>query len=782
MSLSTLISGADCGPVNPLQALSKRLDTDRGAQQDQFGPRAGSSRDAFRTQQPTQPGFSNEAASFFSTHGIAPTQVAPSPLDLSALRGSIDAIHNARSAALHASAALSPAWAADFMMAQSPLHMTPSESHPGLEKLTGQGQLSRAGSSASQWRAELDQLTQAPPRSQTLPQNSTTFYHSPPLPQFGQYNAPYLASPVQNLQWSQAQPQATVDASWASHFARVDSELAKPSVSAPATASVLVSEQLNAEAQDARAADAPHASDLATTAGLLIDAVKSDKENPKFANSEFMRLMHQLRDREVVVQGNDMVDLGAGAAWAQQFKVSEEGKGKGKGKEKDMSGWAQDFTGASSAATATKQEARLSADLPSTLRSFGQLPQNHLGPQVHALLPHTDTSVRQEGTQGAETSLGWEHESTLLAESYGEQRQIADPTQPDLVHPQAREWDKLQEDWDAWEATSTGMRAVSPEDKYTFQPNNPYLAREGRFGTRHHDMHDSARLATYESLLEKEAEAYRNPTDPGAWYELGVKQQENEREDKAIAALTRAISLDPTHLPSWLALAVSRSNEGSRGGAVDAIREWVERNSTYTAEIAAWRRAQTAEEMTTSGSVGERSRALVDCLMAMARKASSGEVDADIQIALAVLLHSSEEYEKAQDCFRTALAVRPDDWLLYNRVGATLANSGHPDQALEYYYSALELNPGYIRARFNLGISCISLRKFSEAAQHLLDALVLQEGDATEYPPEAGAPGVTSSALWETLKTACLHLQRLDLAALCEHQNLEGFRTEFQMI
>lgn len=50
------------------------------------------------------------------------------------------------------------------------------------------------------------------------------------------------------------------------------------------------------------------------------------------------------------------------------------------------------------------------------------------------------------------------------------------------------------------------------------------------------------------------------------------------------------------------------------------------------------------------------------------------------------------------------------DWLLYNRVGATLANSGHPEEALQYYYRALELNPAYIRARFNLGISCINLR------------------------------------------------------------------------
>lgn len=33
MSLGTLLNNADCGPSNPLQQLSKRLDTDRGVQQ-----------------------------------------------------------------------------------------------------------------------------------------------------------------------------------------------------------------------------------------------------------------------------------------------------------------------------------------------------------------------------------------------------------------------------------------------------------------------------------------------------------------------------------------------------------------------------------------------------------------------------------------------------------------------------------------------------------------------------------------------------------------------------
>ena len=33
MSLAALVSGADCGPLNPLQGLTKNLDSDRGVPQ-----------------------------------------------------------------------------------------------------------------------------------------------------------------------------------------------------------------------------------------------------------------------------------------------------------------------------------------------------------------------------------------------------------------------------------------------------------------------------------------------------------------------------------------------------------------------------------------------------------------------------------------------------------------------------------------------------------------------------------------------------------------------------
>jgi peroxin-5 len=47
--------------------------------------------------------------------------------------------------------------------------------------------------------------------------------------------------------------------------------------------------------------------------------------------------------------------------------------------------------------------------------------------------------------------------------------------------------------------------------------------------------------------------------------------------------------------------------------------------------------------------------------------------------------------------------------MLWNRLGATLANGGKASEAIGAYRRALEISPGLIRTRYNLGVSCIDL-------------------------------------------------------------------------
>lgn len=60
------------------------------------------------------------------------------------------------------------------------------------------------------------------------------------------------------------------------------------------------------EIQEHQSIDDPD--ELARTAGQLLDSVK-DEQNQKFRSSNFLGLMRRLRDREVRVEGDKMVDV-----------------------------------------------------------------------------------------------------------------------------------------------------------------------------------------------------------------------------------------------------------------------------------------------------------------------------------------------------------------------------------------------------------------------------------------------------------------------------------------
>jgi len=191
-------------------------------------------------------------------------------------------------------------------------------------------------------------------------------------------------------------------------------------------------------------------------------------------------------------------------------------------------------------------------------------------------------------------------------------------------------------------------------------------------------------------------------------------------------------------------------------------------------------------------------------------------MDPDVQVGLGVLFYGAEDFPKAVDCFSAALAsrelgssnapaanARP---LLWNRLGATLANSGRSEEAIDAYERALELNPNFVRARYNLGVSCINIGCYEQAAQHLLGALamhgVVEREGIEEVRSRAGdVNGGTatdgdeddmvnrmmrqnqSTNLYDTLRRVFGQMGRKDLAdRVVAGMDVEGFRGEFEFI
>lgn len=78
------------------------------------------------------------------------------------------------------------------------------------------------------------------------------------------------------------------------------------------------------------------------------------------------------------------------------------------------------------------------------------------------------------------------------------------------------------------------------------------------------------------------------------------------------------------------------------------------------------------------------------------------------------------------------------------------------------YEKALALKESFVRARHNLGVSCMNIGCYDEATGHLMHALSWHDPSHTNI----------STNLWETLRRNFVFCDRMDLASLCEVRSL----------
>lgn len=110
-------------------------------------------------------------------------------------------------------------------------------------------------------------------------------------------------------------------------------------------------------------------------------------------------------------------------------------------------------------------------------------------------------------------------------------------------------------------------------------------------------------------------------------------------------------------------------------------------------------------------------------------------------------------------------------------MGAALANGGQSEKAVDAYYHALTLSPGFVRARYNLGISCFNLKAYGAAIEHFLTALKQQNDGIGPH----GSHVQMSENIWRTLALAVNNLQRADLEQYVMRKDLKKLLDEFHL-
>ena len=262
---------------------------------------------------------------------------------------------------------------------------------------------------------------------------------------------------------------------------------------------------------------------------------------------------------------------------------------------------------------------------------------------------------------------------------------------------------------------------------YLFEEDNPFSATSrDPFNEGLKIIEEGGNLSL--AALAFEAAVQKDPQHVQAWCQLGSAQAQNEKEAPAIRALEQALKLDPSNLPALMGLAISYTNEGYDSTAYRTLERWLATKYPQVVSL---------NNLTPEGEMGFTDRHILhdkvtDLFIRAAQLSPDGEhMDPDVQVGLGVLFYGAEEYGKAVDCFEAALASAESGstnephqaHLLWNRLGATLANSGRSEEAIAAYEKALTLNPNFVRARYNLGVSCINVDVLPQAAQHLLGAL-----------------------------------------------------------
>ncbi|KAI8824687.1 hypothetical protein BJ741DRAFT_633196 [Chytriomyces cf. hyalinus JEL632] len=352
---------------------------------------------------------------------------------------------------------------------------------------------------------------------------------------------------------------------------------------------------------------------------------------------------------------------------------------------------------------------------------------------------------------------------------------------PGLLGARDREWEELTQKWRENEAQyEQGLRAgpqprvqqrfsMDLSHSYDFIPANPYILKPIE---KLRDLSTHRNLS--ESILSLEAAVQLDPSDATAWKNLGLRQQENENEVAAINALRKASELDPTLVDSWIALAVSYTNENLFSEAYKALESWIQHNQQYS------------HLFSQKSGINNPHEVLTQVYLSAARQSSSRDLDAGIQMGLGVLFNISSEHEKAMDCFQACLRAQPDDYMLWNKLGATLANSKNATKALEAYDRALQLNPDFLRARYNVAIALIQLGSYTDAAEHLVSVLEAQErnvagivGEDSSFDEEKlwQLHSLSSGSTWNTLSMIMdRYLNRPDLARAADQKDLSAFR------
>lgn len=312
-------------------------------------------------------------------------------------------------------------------------------------------------------------------------------------------------------------------------------------------------------------------------------------------------------------------------------------------------------------------------------------------------------------------------------------------------------WEKALKDAQVTDPFEDVWDDVQQSNEYVYKADNPFQGQTENF-QRGVEFFQSGHLD--DAILAFEAEVQQHPENSEAWRMLGECHAENDEDKSAIICLERAVEEDPYNLSALLALGVSHVNELNPQGAIKSLKAWVQHNPKFHG-------LEIQLDEYSDGSMMD------EVMQLMLQACAHDPADTDVQVVLGVLYNVSKDYDAAVASFRSAAEARPSEYSLWNKLGATLANSSRSSDAIPAYHRALEGKPRYARGWLNLGISHANLGNYEQATKCYLQALHLNH---------------RADHIWSYLRICFTCMERFDLVKLADTRDVNVFREEFKLL
>jgi tetratricopeptide (TPR) repeat protein len=197
-------------------------------------------------------------------------------------------------------------------------------------------------------------------------------------------------------------------------------------------------------------------------------------------------------------------------------------------------------------------------------------------------------------------------------------------------------------------------------------------------------------------------------------YHLGRILLDAGKGDEAAASLERAIAVNASFEPAYLALASIYESRQDQDRAVAVLRKYLQSVNPRNRDI----RHQLVRLYVAAKDYQGARKELNDLL-------AEDPSDLDAQLRLALLYGEEKEYTKAIDQITQILKARPTELKIRDYLGFLYEESKDTKNAIETYTFNVQLEPSYFEGHLHLGLLFYRLKQFPEAITHLTQALTI---------------------------------------------------------